>query len=86
MLLAKFLRFRRKRLGKQTHIDNFVYFFIFEKKSVNFWKKKIKKKFWKKILQIFYFWKKVGYFSKNKIKKNFENNFYKFFIFEEKVG
>ena len=31
MLVANFMRFQRKRLGKQTHIDNFflyIYFYI----------------------------------------------------------
>ena len=47
MLVANFMRFRRKRLKKQTHIDNFLYFlYIFlylKKNSVNFRKKKSKK-------------------------------------------
>ena len=50
MLVANFMRFRRKRLEKPTRIDNYLYFFIyfftFEKKnSVNFRKKKIEKNF-----------------------------------------
>ena len=49
--VEKFLRFRRKRSEKQTHIDNFLYFlYIFlylkKKNSVNF-RKKNQKKFWK---------------------------------------
>ena len=47
MLVANFMRFRRKRLEKQTHIDNFSYFlYIFlylKKNSVNFRNKKSKK-------------------------------------------
>ena len=49
MLVANFMRFRRKRLEKQTYIDNFLYFlYIFlylKKNSVNFRKKKSKKNF-----------------------------------------
>ena len=38
MLVASFMRFRRKRLEKRTHIDNFLYLktkirLIFEKKN-----------------------------------------------------
>ena len=46
MLVANFMRFRRKRLEKQTQIDNFLYFsYIFlylKKNSVNFRKKILK--------------------------------------------
>ena len=41
MLVASFMRFQRKRLEKQTHIDNFLYFsYIFlylKKNSVKSW-------------------------------------------------
>ena len=47
MLVAKFSRFGRKGLDKQTHIDNFLYFlYIFlylKKNSVNFRTEKSKK-------------------------------------------
>ena len=47
MLDANFIRFRRKRLEKQTYIDNFSYFLIYflylKKNSVNFRKKNRKK-------------------------------------------
>ena len=42
MLAANFMRFWRKRLEKQPHIDNFLYFLYLEKNSVNF-RKKIEK-------------------------------------------
>ena len=48
MLVTNFMRFRRKRLEKQTHIDNFLYFlyfFIFEKKIRLIFEKKSKKNF-----------------------------------------
>ena len=61
MLVANFMRFRRKGLVKQTHIDNFLYFlYIFlnlKKNSVNFRKKK-SKNILKIILSNFLFLKK----------------------------
>ena len=64
MLVANFMRFRRKRLEKQTHIDNFLYFlyiFLYLKKiSVNFRKKKSKKFLKIMFANLFIFEKKVG--------------------------
>ena len=60
MLVANFMRFRRKRLEKQTHKDNFLYFlYIFlylKKNSVNFRKKNFENIFCKFVI----FEKKVG--------------------------
>ena len=62
MLVASFMRFRRKRLEKQTHIDNFLYllyiFFIFEKKFGSISKKKIEKNFENNLCKFFIFEKK----------------------------
>ena len=64
MLVANFMRFRRKCLEKQTHIDNFSYFlYIFlylKNNSVNFRKKKIEKNFENNFVKFFIFEKKVG--------------------------
>ena len=63
MLVANFMRFRRKFLEKQTHIDNFLYFlYIFlylKKNSVNFQKKKIEKNFENNFVKFFIFEKKL---------------------------
>ena len=61
MLVANFMRFRRKRLGKQTHIDNILYFlhiFLYLKKnSVNF-RKKNRKNFENNFVKFLIFEKK----------------------------
>ena len=43
MLVANFMRFQRKRLEKQTHIDDFLYIFLYSKKIWLIFQKKSKK-------------------------------------------
>ena len=63
MLVANFMRFRRKLLEKQTHTDNFLYFlYIFlylQKNSINF-RKKNQKNFENNFCKFFIFEKKVA--------------------------
>ena len=54
------MRFRRQSLKKQTHTDNFLYFFIFEKKIRLIFEKKIETMLKIICANLFIFEKKVG--------------------------
>ena len=61
MLVTKFLCFRRKRLEKRTHIDNFLYLlyiFLYLKKKIRLLFEKKSKKILKIIFANFLFLKK----------------------------
>ena len=93
MLVANFMRFRKKLLEKQTHIDNFWYIFLYSTKNLVNFQKKIEKNFENNFFNFFIFEKKVGknsiekIFTKKKLekKKLHKKNFFerKYFIFEK---
>ena len=63
MLVANFMRFRRKRLEKQTHMNNFLYL---KKNSINF-RKKIEKNFENNFCKFFIFEKKSVQLVKSRL-------------------
>ena len=73
MLIAKFLRFRRKGLEKQTHIDNFLYFLYIvlylKKKIRSIFEKKNEQNFENNFCKFFIFKKSRLIFEKKNKKK-----------------